>query len=189
MFNTINDAIWDTVLNAVKNLQSKVKEVVFYEGSEELFYENFNFYYKSLVKNFMAEDFDDKTLDRHKVAAVIICSILKTKPVGIGQEFLELCNEKEFLGNEKIAFEVALSYMYEDLSKCFAEGSVPYVSLFPRYVLPIPYSCERKYGEVICRDLYFSNQFYELSPLLLANILFCIEEYSFCFYGIKRKEL
>lgn len=111
---------------------------------------------------------------------------LKTKVVGIGQEYLDECKDKEFLGNEKVAFEVALSYMYGELKKYFDNGKVPYKCLFDRYVFPKAYSCNRTYGEIICRDLFFSNTFFDLSPLLLANLFFFIEEYSFSYSGIKR---
>lgn len=181
------DAIWKTVLQAVQKMQKEADYIVLYEDSRKLFDKNFDFYYNQISDKFMSDELEEHRLDRHKVAAVIICSILKTKIVGISQESLEVCEKKEFLGNEKIAFEVALSYMYSSLKKRFEEGNIPYENLFDRYELPNPYSCDRKYGEVICRDLYFSNNFYELSPLLLANLMFFIEEYSFSSNGIKRK--
>lgn len=182
-------ALWSVVREAVKKMQSQSNSIVMYSDSEKLFNVNFDYYYDFLSDNFMDKS-DDKqiTLDRHKVAAIVICSILKAKVVGVGQEYLSIHVDKEFLGNEKIAFEVALSYMYTELEIDFKKGKVPYRELFERYAFPIPYSCQRSYDEVICRDLYFSEKYYDLNPLSLANLLFVIEDYSFKAFGIERIE-
>lgn len=181
------NAIWDVVLKAVEVLQSRSDKVVLYKDSKDVFENNFSYYYELIEDNFMSKDISPKSLDRHKVAAVIVCSILKTKVVGIGQKHLEEYKDKEFLGNEKIAFEVALSFMYDELRKTFNEGKIPYKCLFDQYIFPQAFSCDREYGEIICRDLYLSNELFELNPLLLSNLFFFIEEYSFSFNNIERR--
>ena len=187
------NVIWSLVLKAVERMQERSNRIILYTDAKAVFEENFEYYYNYFIKNFMYENKEDNSLniknnslDRHKLGSIIICSIIDAKIVGVSKDFLENCGEDDFLGNEKIAFEVALSYMYAELEKDFKEGKVPYQQLFEQYTLPIPYSCNRKYGEVICRDLHFSNQHYKLSPLLLANILFLIEDYSFQSSNIQR---
>lgn len=184
------DAIWDAILEGVKNLQEGSDKIILYNDAKIVFEENFNYYYSTISEKFMEKDAASKEkqhpLDRHKTAAIIVCSILKSQVVGVSQKFLSECKDQEFLGNEKLAFEVALSYMYSELKNDFKKGYVPYESLFDEYVFPQPYSCMRNYGEVICRDICFSAPVYGLNPLLFANLMFFIEDYSFCINNIKR---
>ena len=77
------DAIWKTVLQAVQKMQKEADYIVLYEDSRKLFDKNFDFYYNQISDKFMSDELEEHRLDRHKVAAVIICSILKTKIVGI----------------------------------------------------------------------------------------------------------
>lgn len=183
-------AIWDTILEGVKSLQKDSDKIVLYNDSKIIFEENFNYYYSTISEKFMEKDADsnkkEHPLDRHKTAAIIVCSILKSQVVGVSQKFLAECKDQEFLGNEKLAFEVAFSYMYSELKNDFDKGRVPYERIFQEYVFPQPYSCDRHYGEAICRDLCLSAPVYGLNPLLLANLMFFIEDYSFCVNGIKR---
>lgn len=179
------NAIWDTIIKCVKNMQSQNEKIVLYTDAQKVFDDNFEYYYEKITREFMSANRDEEFLDRHKVGAIIICSVLDSKIVGIGKEFVK-DKEDEFLGNEKIAFEVALSYMYIQLRQNFTQGKIPYENIFEHYILPHPFSCDRTYGEVICRDLYLSKENFKLNPLLLANLLFFIEEYSFVKSGIKR---
>ena len=119
---TVN-AIWDTILEGVKHLQEGSEKIVLYNDARTIFNENFEYYYSSISEKFMEKDTESKEkkhpLDRHKTAAIIVCSVLKSQVVGVSQKFLSECQGQEFLGNEKLAFEVALSYMYSELKNDF----------------------------------------------------------------------
>lgn len=127
-----------------------------------------------------------ENLDRHKISAVIICSVLHNDILGVTAKKRSEYSDEVFLANEKIAINIAMSYMYEELKIAFAEGEVPYESLFEKYLFPRPYSCERNYDEVICRDLYYTKKHYKLNPLTIANLLFLLEDYTFTACNIKR---
>lgn len=172
------DVIWNAILIESKIIMKDDPSIVMYTDSEKLFHQNFNYYHSLIIDKFMK--LQDKHLDRHKIAAIIICSILKSDILGIacGQE----CNQTIddiFLANEKLALNIALSDMYQRLLSECEEGKIPYDKIFPDYVFPVPLSCDRDYTEVICRDLYYSKKYFELDPLSIANFLFLLEAYSF----------
>lgn len=189
------DLIWNTIIRHVKRIQegNPAMEIVLYSDAKKVFQRNFDFYYDLIVGKFMAKPqknavLHDIHLDRHKVAAVIICSILDANIIGVSKKYLKSNTGRDlaFLGNERIAVDIALNFMYDDLTKKFQNDEIPYESIFERYVLPIPYSCNRGYDEVICRDLFFSKGEFSLNPLLIANLMYMIEEYSFAYNHIKR---
>lgn len=172
-------AIWDAIIEKSREMMNDDESLVMYKDSEEIFSENFNYYHSLIVDKFMK--LKDGNLDRHKVAAVIICSILKTDILGIARS--EDCSQQTvdtiFLANEKLALDIALSYMYQMLFSEYEDKKVPYDKIFSDFTFPQPLSCERLYTEVICRDLFFSKKYFELNPLSIANFLFLLEAYSF----------
>lgn len=172
-------AIWNAIIEKSSKMMESDKSLVMYKDSETLFHENFNYYHSLIVDKFMK--LKDGNLDRHKVAAVIICSILKTNILGIAcsKDYPQEMTDTIFLANEKLAFDIALSYMYQMLVIEYQKGRIPYDKVFSDYIFPIPLSCDRMYTEVICRDLYFSKKYFELDPLSIANFLFLLEAYSF----------
>lgn len=185
--NNYSKTVWNAILDECSKMMEKDSALVMYHDSETLFHENFTYYYTLIVDKFMKSY--DKHLDRHKIAAVIICSILKSEILGIS------CNhtgtetiDDIFLANEKLALNIALSDMYQRLVSECEEGKLPYNEVFPTYVFPTPLSCDRDYTEVICRDLYFCKKYFELDPLSIANFLFLLEAYSFEAFKIQIDE-
>lgn len=184
------DYIWNVIIEKAKALinENTKLNIIMYTDSEKLFKDNFDFYVGMVKNNFMQHSIDD--LDRHKISAIIICSVLHNDVLGISVKDKAVFQEEKnvFLGNEKLAVNVALSYMYKELKKDIKSEKVPYDTLFPHYILPKPYSCDRDYDLVLCRDLYYAKKFFSLNPLSLANLLFLIEEYSFTSYSIERSD-
>lgn len=180
---TIN-LLWTKVLEAGGKLSKENPEqkLVFYYDSEKEFSRQFRDC-SDTIKKYMEDP--HSFLDRHKVAACIICSVLKADVFGISKK-AETKKDTVIFANEIVALNVALSYMYSELQKAFERGEVPYARLFEDYVFPKPYSCDKKYKFVICRDLYFSHTDFDLSPLSIANLLFFLEDYSFVANGIER---
>lgn len=195
MDNGIN-AIWESILSVRQELQKTYPNVPLdlTADADIIFKREFTRYYNFILENFMQKNEQKEnnndaehpvTLDRHKVAAVIICSILKADII---KNPNNEDNSKAFLGNEIIAFNAAFSYMYSALKSDFEKGLVPYDKLFEHYIMPKPYSCNRSFDYSLCRDLYYTKTNYELSPISLSNLLFVLEDYSFIQNGIKRKE-
>lgn len=171
-------AVWDAVIEQCSIMMEDDKNIVMYTDSEQLFHQNFNYYYHLILDKFMK--LPDEHLDRHKIAAVIICSILKSDILGISCSLeAQQSIDDIFLANEKLAFNIALSYMHQKLIDEFKAGKIPFEGIFDDYTFPRPLSCDRDYTEVICRDLFFAKKYFELDPLSIANFLFLLEEYSF----------
>lgn len=178
------ELIWDKVLEESEKIAKDNNDIIMYYDSYEVFESNFYYFDKLIRENFMKKP--DEHLDRHKVAAVIICALVNNDILGIKADAKSKYEGEIFLANEKIAFNIALSYMYEELLIAFTEKKVPYESVFKEYVFPNPYSCDTNYDLVLCRDLYYAKTYFKLDPLSIANMLFLIEDYSFQAYGIKR---
>ena len=182
---TIN-LLWEKIMEAGAELakENSEQDLVVYNDAKDQFSKWFCMY-NERIGQYMKEPSD--FLDRHKVAASIICAILKADIFGISKKTKQDENTVSF-ANEIVALNVALSYMYAELNKAFNRGEVPYNKLFDEYVFPRPYSCDKNYKFVICRDLYFSQTDFELCPLSIANLLFTLEDYSFVANHIERTD-
>lgn len=171
-------AVWDAVIKQCSAMMETDKTIVMYTDSEQLFHQNFNYYYNLIVNKFMK--LPDEHLDRHKIAAVIICAILKSDILGVAYSMeAHQSIDDIFLANEKLAVNIALSYMHQKLIDEFKADKIPFEGIYDNYIFPRPLSCDRDYTEVICRDLFFTKKYFELDPLSIANFLFLLEEYSF----------
>lgn len=181
--------IWQVVLLEAEKLCKEDKNLVVYRDSEQVFYKNFDYYKNLIIDNFMKPS--NEPLDRHKIAAITICSILRATLVGISASVADqhdgYKDENAFLANEKLALSTAFSHMFAQLQYEFEKGKIPYEEMIPSYVLPTPLSCGRKFDEVLCRDLYYAKKHFKLNPLTIANLLFFIEVYSFEVHRINLK--
>lgn len=177
MKNSITQ-IWNSILKQTAEMMEKDKTIIMYRDARSVFEKNFNYYYEMVRSNFMK--IQEENLDRHKIAAVTICAILKSDILGpSGGEDNSQKSGDMFLANEKIALNIALSDMYQSLVEEYDSGRIPYVDLIFEYILPKPLSCDRDYTEVICRDLYYAKKHFALNPLSISNFLFLLEAYSF----------
>ena len=190
--NQTIDYLWEKVLEKALSITESQKkdyvDIVVYTDSEKLFRENFKYYHK-LVKDTFMQDFNNEKirLDRHKIAAITICSILSADVLGISQKAKSEMKDKNdprnaFLANEKLAVDVALSHMYEVLKQEIQAGKVQIddVSLLDNFNFPVSLSCpEKKYDEILCRELYFSKKYFEVCPMSIANVLFLLEMYAY----------
>lgn len=174
--------IWKEIVKQCRKYMEEDQTLVLYTDAEELFYRNFKYFHSFIMKKFMILG-EDK-LDRHKIAAIIMCAILESNIVGISKEERDKSDDSIFLVNEKISVDVGLCEMQRLLKKEFEGGKFPYDAIFEEILLPVPLSCNREYTEVICRDLYFSKMYYTLNPISLANFLFLLEAYTFQVYQI-----
>lgn len=110
-------------------------------------------------------------LDRHKVAAIIIYSIVKIKVVEYGVS----AEGKEFLGNYQLAFSAGLSYLQYELNQKLNEKEITPIK---KFLFP-----EVMYGTLCYKDnvinmLFFSDKESNLNILELANMLFLLEQFN-----------
>lgn len=179
--------VWKLVIRECEDMMQKDESLVMYTDAKVLFEQNFDYYYFLMLNKFMISK--EENLDRHKIASAAICAILQSDILGRAKDLEENGTLADvFLGNEKIALNIALNLMRQLLEQDYNAEKVPYDNLISKWVFPKPLSCDRDYTEVICRDLYYAKQFFGLDPLSIANFMFLIEAYSFEVSSIKIDE-
>lgn len=170
------NSIWENVKIAAEFMIQSDNRISFDDNKKENFKEFFD-YNLEIVKNYM---FDSKeNLDRHKIAAIIIISILKVSPLkSSGDE-----ENNIFVGNYVLATEIALSYMREQLNEILLEQHEQTIS---KYFFPDSWTCKNNYFRVFYRNLYFAdkNSDWGLNPLDIAERLFLLEYITLLKQGI-----
>lgn len=178
MEKCIQEFIWQKVKDQIdKILEDNSDYFVFNTNSEYIFMQKFEEYLSFIKLNFMHDDV--KTLDRHKIAAIIICSIIEANPLRMKFE----CEENQlFDGNEKIAVNIGLSYMKSVLILLL--NTTDEKGKFEEFAFPKALACETDYITIFCRNLFYAKKYYALNPLEIANTLFLLENFSLEKYNI-----
>jgi len=184
--------LWKKIEEQAKKIVKAQREngnnIVIYRDSEEIFKDNFIYYHSLIREKYMHRYYNEPIeLDRHKMAAIIICSILKTNIIGIAQRTMILLEQNKdprnaFRANEKLALDVSLSYMHEALKMDITKGRVLIddPDMLDNYSFPkLLASSETTYEDVFCTELYFSKTYFELSPVCIANTLFLLEIHAY----------
>lgn len=163
------DSIWESIEKA-KEIYSKNNDILFDVSPEKKasFDKQFRKTYKEVKDNYMTKDVI--ALDRHKVASIIICTIITENIISLKKK-----TEKNtiFLGSEMIALSIGLSYMQRSLNDILQELSIP--KKVNGYYMPTAMACTTDYFDILARNLYFSKRDFVLNPLDLADKLFLIE--------------
>ena len=130
----------------------------------------FDLYYNDIKTKVMYDNVQE--LDRHKLAAIIICSIVKANAI----QYIHPYKEKEYIfdGNEKIALNIGLSYMNASLKKLLSRRPHE-AEKFTDFIFPQASMCDTEYVSILCRNLCYAKRDYKLNPIDLANTLFLLE--------------
>jgi len=117
------------------------------------------------------------TLDRHKMAAILLKAILLSKPLIASKEILK---DHIFVGNEYLAIEVALSYLNTEFETLLLMNKVldeykearqklidsgEYSDIKNAYILlPKAMSCSTPYLNIVARNFWYtSDSFREIA--------------------------
>lgn len=168
MKQTINTT-WNLLKDTVDQIKEKNPDVALDNSAYKGFYDNFKKMYSDIKEHYM--DSTVKNLDRHKVASIIIVSILNSNAIVYEGQVKE---GEEFFGEYLIAASVGITFMQNQLNALLSEKNVlPIETLW----FPDALSCDTSYFEIFCRNLYFSNnnQDWNINPLDIAEKLFLIE--------------
>lgn len=169
---TVKEMIWNLIDSESKKIVKEYSNYCYVSlNKKEEFFTYFDEYEKEIKESFMAPEVE--TLDSHKIAAIIICSILQTNIINLNSEIEE---NSIFLGNERIAVNIALNYM-EHVLKVILKNSKE-LEKFSHYKMPVAFMCNVDYITIFCRNLYFAKTKYKLNPMDIANTLFLIETVS-----------
>lgn len=163
----IIDSIWAAIKEEINFLQDTDKNIIFDDSKYDFFKNEFEHNYDLIKDKYM--DKKVTALDRHKVAAVMIVSMLNTKAISYKKE----SDRYIFLGGEMIATEIALSWMCQSLNERLKEIGIQIE--ITKYSMPHAFACDTPYFEIFCRNLFFSQENYQLNPLDISEKLFLLE--------------
>ena len=110
-------------------------------------------------------------LDIHKVAAIIMYSVIKTKVI----ESNNASNSKLYFSNYELAISAGLSFMqYEINEELNKKGEKP----ISRFEFPDAIYSKKKYLEDFRSLLYYKDREDNLDIITLSNILYLIDSYN-----------
>lgn len=160
---------WELLENTVTQLNKQTPGVILNNDAYKRFDDNFREIYNDIKEHYMGDKV--KNLDRHKVASIIIVSILKSDAITYKGKIEQ---NREFFGQYLIAASVGITFMQNQLNTILVEKNKPPIK---KLWFPEPLSCDTPYFEIFCRNLYFSNHNndWRLNPLDIAERLFLLE--------------
>ena len=141
-------------------------ELVKFQNNFEQFTHSYVEQYKYILDNYMKDK--KESLDRHKVAAIIIIAIIET-------EILKpKTPDENFTGNYALAVDVALNYMLDEINEIFKKNDTQQIE---GYIFPKATTCKTEYYKIFYRNLYYidKNRKWTLNPLDVAERLFLLE--------------
>ena len=179
MNNKTIQEIWNVVETEAKSMVAQSGgNVRFNENSKLFFIQYFEKYYEDIKSKFMNIEVVD--LDRHKVAAIIICSVAEANVVDI--DYVYDAENVIFLGNERIGYNVGLDYMRKALIQ-FMQDTVE-ADKFKDFIFPEALMCKTEFKTILCRNVWYEKKYYKLNPMSLATMLFLVENYSLSVSGV-----
>lgn len=168
--------VWDLLNHEYNKYNQKNPNFKFDNTKKENFKQMFFWKYNNVKTKYMDASVED--LDRHKVAALIIISLLEIDAIS----YDSLDEDCIFIGAELLALKIGLAYMVEKLNeKLFLKG---YDRKIEKINFPDAQSCNTSYMDIMCRNLYYAKTDYELNPLDLADRLFLVEYVTLLKEGI-----
>lgn len=166
------EQIWKMFDEVCQDMRSQDPHIIFHADKKQKFFDSFQKMYDLILNECMDVKRGINTLDRHKVAGIIVVS-------GIESEFVsmqELKNGTVFLGKEIISLSVALSFLQAalnmELEKAGSEKRIG------QFVYPQALMCKTDYFDIMARNLFYSQKYWQMNPLELAEKFFLIENYT-----------
>ncbi len=168
--------VWDLLNDEYNTYNRKNPNFKFDNTKKENFKQIFSEKYNIVKTKYM--DVSVMDLDRHKVAALIIISLLEIDVIS----YEGLDEDCIFIGAELLSLKVGLAYMVEKLNeKLSLKG---YIKKIEKINFPNAQSCDTSYMDIMCRNLYYAKTDYKLNPLDLADRLFLVEYIALMKEGI-----
>lgn len=164
------DNVWNLARIESEKYSSDNPNFVFNENQYGNFKEKFIEHYNTIKERYMQPSV--KNLDRHKVSAIIIISLLESNAIS----YKNLEPGSVFIGAELLSLKVGLAYLIEKLSEKLQSKGIQ--QTINEFQFPNAQSCDTSYLEIMCRNLYYAKNNYTLNPLDLAERLFLLEYIS-----------
>ena len=167
--NKMIRVVWNILDIAATQACLQDSKIVLDKSKIEKFAELFQKKYNDVKSLFMKKSV--KYLDRHKVASIIIASVIEADVVQYNGDISET---DVFIGKYLIAVSVGLNYMQDILNKKLEEkGQVSIEEWF----FPTAFSCKTPYLQIFARNLYFTHEKtdWKINLLNMSENLFFIE--------------
>lgn len=162
------DAVWKTLEIEVNKFIEHDENIYLDVTLKKDFFKLLEENYRNIKKKYMKDCVNN--LDRHKVAAVVIISILQIDLIKYDKD---VPKGEMFIGKEIIATQIALSIMCDFLNDRIAAVGINHK--ISSYYMPHPMSCETPYFLVFVRNLVYSKEDFVLNPLDISEKLFLLE--------------
>ncbi len=156
--------LWELVKRGKDAIILQAQDIMF-EDKGVQFCEFFCNMYKEIQDAYMRKS---EALDRHKVAAIMMISVIEIKPLSIQEQ------AREFMGNYVLAADAGFNYMLDELNRVLKDNGMECIL---RYFFPDALACDTYYYKIFYRNLYYTekNESWSYNPLELADKLFLLE--------------
>lgn len=163
------DRVWRLLETTVEEFNKEKDLVELVADGKKNFGKRFRGNYNYIKENYMKKEVN--FLDRHKVSAIIIVSLLEVNPI---KYHGEISDDQVFLGEYFLIAAVGFNYLQECLNEILAQSGIDKIE---KIYFPEPFSCNVAYFDIFCRNLYFakSEDKWGLNPLDIAKELFLLE--------------
>ena len=161
---------WKLLEDTVKQTNYKNPEIQLNNGSYDIYEQRFNYWYKNIKDKYMNNNVT--YLDRHKVAAIVIISIIESHAIDCSKE---ISSEKKFIGQYLTAASVGITYMQDRLNYLLIKKREKPIEKI--WMPEIVFSCNVPYFDIFCRNLYYADdeKDWGLNPLDISKELFLLE--------------
>lgn len=170
--------VWEVVTVGANAMCAENAEIRFNISKKDMFEGLCKKIYSNLLQ--YMED-KDKPLDRHKMAAIFMISVIKA-------EVLDATKTQDvFVANYVLGAEVGFSYMRKALNERLEERLGDETKSIEKFFFPQANSCPTDYFRIFYRNLYYANTNNEwnLNPLDIAERLFLLEYLTLEHNGIQ----
>lgn len=173
-------SVWNNIKIGIEHETKRYRNVSPKRGGEKRFGDNFKDLYNEISVRFMEDP--NGALDRHKVAAIIMISIIKSDLLDTNLSNGKTADNKSYYGIYILAMNSGLDYLLSEINSVLQkEGPSQKLSTFN---FPEATSCSTDYSKIFFRNLYYAKTFYVLNPLDLAERLFLLEQLTFMKFNI-----
>lgn len=161
---------WDLLKKTTDVVSQKNPEIQLVSDSYDAYKQHFNEWYDFIKTTYMTADVS--YLDRHKVAGIIMVSILESNAVICSKQ---IPGNKHFIGQYLVASSVGITYMQDRLNEILVRKHIDPIDKIwmPEFV----FSCDVPYFEIMGRNLYYAHKSEKcgLNPLDISKELFLLE--------------
>lgn len=173
-------SIWNNIYTGIMYETGRDKNVDCAKDGKKKFQKKFIDLYHEISNKFM----EDPTgaLDRHKVAAIIMITIIDIDLLQSKLPNGKTSDNKSYYGKYILAMNSGLDYLLGEINNVLKKEKTG--KQLSTYYFPKATSCHTDYSKIFFRNLYYAEKNYKLNPLDIAERLFLLEQLTFMKFDI-----